>query len=265
MGFLILVVILVVIVSAVANGSSQSAQKRTATRPSSRRELSTGSPRASASTSSLLQAPSEAVAVRESQSCWVPAGQTVQVAGLNIPGGMIYVGKSMRSLRGFAMDPALINPSLSVSKDLPDTVGRNLHYWPSYSEVHSTSRAAYLNWLAGGRRDPKVAIGYVFLFFYGIERRVLLDAMYSDEAIAEVPALLTEVQELLQVYGSNGSFGRYANAFMDLMVAAASDQDISQLVPPREKTGWEIPFSVKLALGHFVTQGKPIPAEWAFS
>jgi tellurite resistance protein len=178
---------------------------------------------------------------------------------------MIYVGKSMRSLRGFAMDPALINPSLSVSKDQPDTVGRNLHYWPSYSEVHSTSRAAYLNWLAGGRRDPKVAIGYVFLFFYGIERRVLLDAMHSDEAIAEVPALLTEVQELLHVYGGNGSFGRYANAFMDLMVAAASDQNISQLVPPREKTGWEIPFFVKLVLGHFVTQGKPIPAEWAFS
>ena len=50
-------------------------------------------------------------------------------------------------------------------------------YWPSYSEISSAARTAYVDWLASGRR-PGAHIGYVFLFFYGIERRVLVDAMH---------------------------------------------------------------------------------------
>jgi hypothetical protein len=53
-------------------------------------------------------------------------------------------------------------------------------YWPLYSGIDPASRAAYLHWLTGGRKAPEAYIGYVFLFFYGIERRVLVDAQASN-------------------------------------------------------------------------------------
>jgi len=50
-----------------------------------------------------------------------------------------------------------------------------MDYWPSYCEVSPRARAAYLRWLEDGRRDESTYIGYVFLFFYGLERRLLGD------------------------------------------------------------------------------------------
>ena len=58
----------------------------------------------------------------------------------------------------------------------PDWEGRGLSYWPAYASIPSASRAAYLGWLADGRRFPAAPIGYVFLFFYGLERRTLVAA-----------------------------------------------------------------------------------------
>ena len=76
-----------------------------------------------------------------------------------------------------------------------------MHYWPCYSMIDPASRAAYLHWLASGRKDPAAAVGYVFLFFYGIERRVLVDAQTSEQARSEIDGLLAEVERLLGIYG----------------------------------------------------------------
>ena len=73
-----------------------------------------------------------------------------------------------------------------------------MSYWPSYSDIDPGCRATYLEWLANGRRDPDIDIGYVFLFFYGLERRVFFDAQHSSTARSEIPKLLNEVEELLR-------------------------------------------------------------------
>ena len=74
-----------------------------------------------------------------------------------------------------------------------------------YSEIPSDSRAAYLDWLAAGR-PAGAYIGYVFLFFYGIERRVLIDLDRSDLGGDEAGELIAEVERLHGLYGDNNSF-----------------------------------------------------------
>ena len=107
------------------------------------------------------------------QPTWIPPGSSVTIGPWTVP-GMVYVGSGLRAPTG-QVEPALIDPSLPVDIRRPDWDGRGLDYWPSYDTVPPASRAAYLAWHADGRRHPTVPLGYVFLYFYGLERRVLVD------------------------------------------------------------------------------------------
>lgn len=151
--------------------------------------------------------------------CWIPAGQAVQIAGKAIPGGMLYVGKGLKPvmIRNYSSgtpEPALLNPALPVNFGKADYTMPGMSYWPAYAAIGPEARASYLAWLAQGRSDPQAYIGYVFLFFYGLERRILHDAQDSLKARAEVPVLLQEVERLLDVYGSNHSFAGYASRLL---------------------------------------------------
>lgn len=199
------------------------------------------------------------------RSVWVPPGKSVSVQGLELPGGMLYVGEMLPAARTRGTpDPALINPRLPINRLLPDWTGEKMGYWPSYSEIDPTCRAAYLEWLNRGR-PAGAYIGYVFLFFYGIERRVLIDARRDPEARAEVPLLLAEVERLLELYGLNNSFRGYASSFLAIARVLDGVPDPETFVPPTTRTGWEVPLDVKLALATFVDRGQAIPAEWAFA
>ena len=81
-------------------------------------------------------------------------------------------------------EPALIDPGLSVDTRAPDYAGTKMGYWPSYSSIPADCRAAYLHWLLDGRYAPGAYIGYVFLYFYGLERRLLVDSQSSLAARA---------------------------------------------------------------------------------
>jgi len=104
---------------------------------------------------------------------WLRQGEAISIAGYQITGGMLYVGEALDSVAGYSPEPALIVPSQPVARAHPDRQGQGMSYWPSYSGIEPRCRAAYLEWLATGRRDPDAYIGYVFLFFYGLERRAL--------------------------------------------------------------------------------------------
>ncbi len=147
---------------------------------------------------------------------WYGPGQEVTIGTYVIPDGMIYVGGHFaRSVDGSTMSSCLINPSLKVQPSSPDLPRDEMGYWPHYSEITPTARGAYLSWLAGGRSDPNAYIGLVFLFFYGIERRLFagLDDDKPDEN--ERKALTDEVRRLLTIYGNNHSFSRYANQLLN--------------------------------------------------
>ena len=145
---------------------------------------------------------------------------------------MVYVGSSLRGVSQYTpIEPALIDPSLPVEGRYPDVEGQYMGYWPSYSDIPSDSRAAYLDWLAAGR-PAGAYIGYVFLFFYGIERRVLNNLDRSEVRGEEVGVLLAEVERLLDLYSGDNSFNGYVSKFLSIVNFLRTDLDPAALQPP---------------------------------
>jgi uncharacterized tellurite resistance protein B-like protein len=180
---------------------------------------------------------------------------------------MLYVGSGLKSLGPYRgpEEPALVDPRKPILWKDVDWQGERMSYWPSYSQIDPRSRAAYLHWLGGGRKDPSAFVGYVFLFFYGIERRVLVDAAESEHARSEVDGLLSEVERLLEIYGANRSFRGYAESFLSVTRLLHRPIDPSTLEPPRVRAGFDVPLGARIALGSFSAEGQPIPPDWAYS
>jgi uncharacterized tellurite resistance protein B-like protein len=179
---------------------------------------------------------------------------------------MIYVGRNLAGISQWqGVEPALIDPNLPVDSIRRDLQGQDLTYWPSYERLSPQGRGAFLSWAAGGRRDPNANIGYVFLFFYGLERRLLADAAISPAAQIERPHLIAEIERLLSIYGANDSFHSYAGLLLDVLKASASVLPLYLQAPPVGRTGNELPASLRLGLAQLAKDGKPIPTRWAWS
>lgn len=219
---------------------------------------------ASVSKAKLFPPPNNQDPTGFSKECWIPPrGGDVVVAGYKLSGGMLYVGRGLTSINGFGIEPALIDLSLPVNRPNPDRSGERMRYWPSYSSISPESRAAYLEWLANGRRDPNACIGYVFLYLYGLERRALLEAARSEKAKEDLPSILYEVEQLLHIYGGNDSFRGYATQLQDVLKMVVSG--VNELKPPMERTGYDLPISLRVGIGRMIAAGKPVPADWALS
>ena len=119
---------------------------------------------------------------------WVPSAETVNVAGRDI-GGMVYVGTPpLLNNHGYRDKcRAYIDPSLSVARTGDDRAGEGMSYWPGYSDISARNRATYLEWLASGRTDTSYDPGYMFLYFYGLERRFFVDQSDADAKDMVVP------------------------------------------------------------------------------
>jgi uncharacterized tellurite resistance protein B-like protein len=198
----------------------------------------------------------------------VPQGEEIEVAGYVIPDGMVYLGDKLPAVAETGWrtkEPALIDPGLKVERNPGAIAAAYAGYWPSYSEVSPGFRAKYLRWLAGGRKDPAIDLGCVFLFFYGIERRLLLaDTEGGAVPDAEAQTLIGEVERLLGIYGSNGSFRSYASSFLQLARTRHGVVDLDPEVPPTER-GSELPLPLRAKLARFALDKAPIPAEWALA
>lgn len=195
---------------------------------------------------------------------WVPPGAEVTVGRYRLRSGMLYVGAGLPGAGSWSdVEPALIDPSLKIRFDQPDHGGRLLPQFPSYSWIEPANRAAYLEWLARGRKDPSAGIGYVFLFFYGIERRVLVDASGSAAARAETGTLLAEVERLLGIYGGNHSFRKYAESFLAVVRLREGNLRTEGLLPLGDPPPEPLP--LRIVLGRFAAAGRPIPPDWALA
>ncbi|WP_332643284.1 TerB N-terminal domain-containing protein [Aeromicrobium sp.] len=203
---------------------------------------------------------------RNSKPEWIPAGESIEVDGYVIPGGLLYVGRNP-SLRNTEPEPSLIDPSLKVNSGRPDYAGESFSYWPSYHRLNPSARAAYLEWLSHGRRDVNTPIGFVFLFMYGLERRVLTEIANNPQLAHEVPAIQHEMHELLDLHEDDYSFQSYGLGFLSILelIALQGDPEYQFQPPPLSDFRWSFPFSLKVELGSLAADGKPVPAEWALA
>lgn len=196
---------------------------------------------------------------------WLSAGEPIEVAGEKISGGLIYVGEDRNSRYG-SSEPSLINPKLKVARGIVDIAQRLTSYWPSYDNITPEARRAYLQWLSSGRKAPHANIGYVFLFFYGLERRAFVDAKTNQAAAAEIPSIIAEVERLLSIYDENHSFNTYASRFVDFLRQGQVLARRYQQAPPAPLSyGYEMPIELRIGLGQLAADKQPMPADWALA
>ncbi|WP_152950513.1 MULTISPECIES: TerB N-terminal domain-containing protein [unclassified Brevundimonas] len=186
---------------------------------------------------------------------WIAAGDGLQIGPVRVPGGMIYAGHAGASAE-WLNERSLVDPSLQVSLSGTDPLGSSLPYWPSYRDLTSNARRSYLDWLAAGRVDP-VGVGYVFLFFYGLERR-----LFIDKAFKEAESIIAEVARLRVAYGDNYSFDGYARRFLEAAELVRSGVVERPILSPRMGNGeFEIPLPARRYLGARLAEQLPFDAD----
>lgn len=190
---------------------------------------------------------------------WVPTAEPVTVAGRQINSGLIYIAEGSPSV----LEPSAINLRLPVA-EAASGVDAQLPYFPCYDYLTPQQRGTYLDWLANGRLDAAPEsreFGYIFLFFYGLERRVLVDGDFSDEIANEVARLIvtysphgrskslpTYLSQLLHFWGFHQGPERYAQLWPWIL-------DISSSVLDKDE--------LQLVLGSLAAQGASAPARVA--
>ena len=199
----------------------------------------------------------------ELPTVWVRPGQSVTVQGLCLSGGMLYVGNTLMASDG-GIEPAQIDPTLEVEQQPVDPSERLFGYWARYDSISPPARRAFLTWLAGGRCDPNANIGNVFLFFYGLERRLLVDALNDPASKAEVPAMVAEIERLRSIY-DNSSFLRYSSDLLDFLAAGDVEPELSLKRPPPSTTSRGMSLRLRIGLGQAAVDARPVSAEWALA
>lgn len=188
---------------------------------------------------------------------WLKPGEATMIQDHNISSGMIYVGELLLDTSEYDNDHCLIDPKLKVIKSNSWEHSSDMGYWPSYEDIPARCRGAYLNWLESGRNHPDAGIGYVFLFFYGLERRLFFESISSEITDEERISIINEVRRLLSIYGDSSSFKRYANSFLATeWILNRNEEPVPKYINFSDCYNYE-PFKFRLA--QFVQDEKPLP------
>lgn len=191
------------------------------------------------------------------KAAWIPPGNSVSVQGHSIDGGMLYVADNADD----SSPACLIGRMLPVASTA-DVSGSDMDYWPRYSAITPSSRAAYLRWLSSGRLKPDCYIGYVFLYFYGLERRLLVDNAIGSER----DAILSELRRLLGIYGQNNSFRRYCTAligYAEALQLINSPEGTHFVADPLAQPEMALP--LKIAIARKVVKGEGLNFDLALA
>jgi hypothetical protein len=121
---------------------------------------------------------------------------------------MVYVvsGKG-EPVSGFAV--SAIDPAAPNTK--PNTIQPTLHYWPDIRQLSPQQRYEYLAWLAQGRLEIPANTGYLFIFYYGLEHRALVEGKDIGLIFGEILRLL-ELNESSPHY--SGSVQHYGTQML---------------------------------------------------
>lgn len=196
---------------------------------------------------------------------WLPAGESITISNFIIDDGMLYVGTNPS--QRYKSEPALIDPKLLVSREKVDFTRSLVTYWPSYTEISPSARSAYLNWLENGKKHPDADLGYVFLYFYGLERRVLVDSKIDQAASLDIPLIIGEVTRLLEIYGPRShSFNDYASKFLSFLIFSETPKKLyaSEMLEIYFANTYEMPFLLRVAIGQAAKDGVSLSVDLAF-
>ncbi|MBE1274058.1 TerB N-terminal domain-containing protein [Enterovibrio baiacu] len=196
---------------------------------------------------------------------WIGESEQLTIIGRKFNKGLFYFGGVMNSLDGYGLEPSLVDEERPASKSSMN-IGSEFHtdetlgYWPSYSSLSKECRGAYLDWLASDRSDPNTPIGYVFIYFYGFERRIIQNQANSQVSDQEFTTIFEEVLRLHTVFNASRSFRGYSANFLELM-ALLRPTLLEQRIAKIPDTNNALSFKLKLA--KTIVNGQPVGAELA--
>lgn len=187
---------------------------------------------------------------------WASYDDQLEVASYRIEHPMTYWASGKTRVA----EASCIEKHLPVSEAISEPKGA-LGYWPRYENMTPGQRGNYLHWLAAGKQGQLQDIGYAFVYFYGLERRVLIDGKDAD-------LIISEVGRLLRCYPESRSFSGYLSRFIVFAAARAGLKSMAQevLAPCLEQSLQRGYFEDLLAviLCWFYLHNIPLPASWAF-
>lgn len=134
------------------------------------------------------------------------------VAGVRLVGPCVYAsgGASDRS------EPSEIDTLLPAIAT--GTAAGAIGYWPWYERLEPGARHEYLRWLADGRRSLPPQEAYLFLYYYGLERRLLVDRADRNWCLQEI-VRLRELDAPRVGTKEGASFRRYSTHLLWFEVA----------------------------------------------
>ncbi|MDD4873283.1 MAG: TerB N-terminal domain-containing protein, partial [Kiritimatiellae bacterium] len=138
---------------------------------------------------------------------WKGAGTTIRIGKYVITDPLTYVSDGAPAEN----EASCINLKLPVGRPVLESRGA-LGYWPEYAGISPDQRANYLSWLSTGRKEQLDDVGYAFLYFYGLERRALVDN-------EDIEAILTQANRLMFYYSASRSFFGYSSRFLAFVLA----------------------------------------------
>jgi hypothetical protein len=196
----------------------------------------------------------------KSTATWIMPKEHLKVGSHEIQ-GMVYTGANLFSLNGYEVESSLLDLSLPWMESSSNYQDHTLNYWPSFSSLSEQCRGAYISWLASPRNDPQTPLGYVFLYFYGLERRLLIDQPKGGVSDEEQELLLLEIKRLVAVYSNSRSFTSYAQNLLDYVGITSPSCNIESNHIDFSKHS----FQFKIKLAETVKAGASIPAEVALN
>ena len=103
-----------------------------------------------------------------------------------ITGSMYYTSTSGAICR---QHPFIINTTVKPSFNSYDN--DDIGYWPSYDGLSSSQKGFFINWLSDGK--PIIDnVGYVYIYYYGLEYRALFQQKDLKEVLFEVISLVNK-------------------------------------------------------------------------
>jgi len=100
--------------------------------------------------------------------------------------------------------------SLISKPDFSGNDENELGYWPRFSSLSNLQKGKFIKWLANGKKDP-IDIGYVFIYYYGLEHRALVEQ--KDHKV-----ILFELIRLYNIYSDNFSFSNYSTNYISYLI-----------------------------------------------
>ena len=180
-------------------------------------------------------------------------GTTVEVGGYVLRDPLIYVADT-DIVANYDASLLCLRRRIAPPKQEPP---KSLGYWPQLEEVEPYQVGNYVHWLANGKSDPDVDLGYVFLFFYGLERRTLIDGQ-------DIIPICQELVRLLGIYGYSGSFKGYATGLLTHLVMIGRLRPTKKLI--EKLLGHQREYITDdlqtLILGHLAHEKEALPSDW---